>query len=426
MNSPLSDRMRPRHLSEIVGQEHWLAEGAPLWQSITNGKPRSIILWGPPGCGKTSTAMVIAKSCDLTFTKLSAVLDGVQSLRKVLTHAEKERAESGKPVLLFVDEIHRWNKAQQDALLPHVERGDIVLIGATTENPSFQLIPALRSRLQVIALTPIETSHLTALLQHALIDEERGLGLPAVTFTEDALKAIAVMAAGDCRRALDDLERSWTFGAQDLPVTVEVVQQALQRTDIFHDRDGEGHYNVLSALIKSMRASDPDAALYWLARMIVGGEDPTAIARRLVIFASEDIGNADTRALAVATDAAQAVALVGLPECRLSLAQAVTWLATSPKSNAAYLAINAAMAEVRQSGGIPVPLHLRSPSSREMREAGYGDGYLYPHDYPNAVVDQPCLPESLIGARYYEPSNRGDEKTILARMAWWREKRKES
>lgn len=415
--------MRPRQLTELVGQDRWLAEGAPLHAAISRGEPRSIVLWGPPGCGKTSIALVIATSCDLTFERLSAVLDGVKRLREVLAAAEKQRSEGGAATLLFVDEIHRWNKAQQDGLLPHVERGDIILIGATTENPSFQLIPALRSRVQVIALDPVGTTEIQGLLTEALTNPERGLGHPAASVTNDALATIATMAAGDARRALDDLERTVSLHSDsEEPITPKQVVEALRRSDIFHDRDGEGHYNVVSALIKSMRGSDPDAALYWLARMITGGEDPMFIARRLVIFASEDVGNADHRALTVATAAADAVNLVGMPEARIPLAQAVTWLACAPKSNAAYKAIDRALAEVKQSGALPVPLHLRSPTTKEMRAAGYGDGYKYPHDFADAVVAQNYLPDELTGTAYYRPVDRGDERTIRQRLDWWRTK----
>jgi len=418
---PLADRMRPRSLDEVVGQERWLGPDAPLRRAIEGGQLRSIVLWGPPGCGKTTLARVLAAHTDLLFLQISAVLDGVKELRGALERADVARRLEGRGTLLFVDEIHRWNKAQQDALLPHLETGRLALVGATTENPSFELNAALRSRVQIVHLDPLEPDQVRSLLERALTDP-RGLGDRALAVTPEALDALARLAAGDARRALEDLERCANAlpdgGALDAPH----VERVLQRSDVRHDRDGEDHHNVLSALIKSMRGSDPDAAIYWLARLIAGGEDPVAIARRLVVFASEDVGNADPRALEVAVSAADAVRLVGMPEGRIPLAQAVTWLACCPKSNASYLAIDAALDDVRRHGALSVPLHLRNPVTRAMREDGYGDGYLYPHDHPHRIVAQQYLPDRLRDRRYYEPADHGEERTIRERLAWWRRK----
>jgi putative ATPase len=418
---PLADRMRPRDLSEIAGQTRWLAPGAPLRRAIEEGRLRSIVLWGPPGCGKTTLARVLAHHADLAFVQMSAVLDGLKDLRAVVDRAAAERRMGGRGTLLFVDEIHRWNKAQQDALLPHVETGDLVLVGATTENPSFELNAALRSRLQVVRLEPIGEDDVVALLRRALTDP-RGLTDRQVTVPDETLLAIARAAAGDARRALDDLERCVDAARDGETITVEHAQQVLQRSDVRHDKSGDDHFDVVSALIKSMRGSDPDAALYWLARMIAAGEDPVFIARRLVTFASEDVGNADPRALMVAVAASQAVQLVGFPEGRIPLAQAVVWLATCPKSNSSYVAIDAALEEVRRTGALPVPLHLRNAATREMKAEGYGRGYAYPHDHPHRIVEQQYLPDALEGRRWYTPSGMGDEKVIAERLAWWARK----
>lgn len=421
MTPPLADRMRPRDLDEVVGQERWLAPDAPLRRALEAGRLRSLVLWGPPGCGKTTLARVLAARTDLLFLQISAVLDGVKELRAALDRADVARRMEDRGTLLFVDEIHRWNKAQQDALLPHLETGRLVLVGATTENPSFELNAALRSRLQVIRLDPLEPEQVRGLLERALTDP-RGFGGQPLDVAPEALDALARLAAGDARRALEDLERcvhALPTGARLDPAHVERV---LQRSDVRHDRDGEDHHNVLSALIKSMRGSDPDASIYWLARLVAGGEDPVAIARRLVVFAAEDVGNADPRALEVAVAAARAVRLVGMPEGRIPLAQAVTWLACCPKSNASYLAIDAALEDVRRHGALPVPLHLRNPVTRHLREEGYGDGYLYPHDHPFRIVKQQYLPDRLRGRRYYDPADHGEERTLRERLAWWRRK----
>ncbi len=413
--------MRPVDLSEVVGQARWLGPDAPLRRAIDEGQLRSLVLWGPPGCGKTTIARALAAHTDLNFVQISAVLDGVKQLRQVIQQAEQA---GGRGTLLFVDEIHRWNKSQQDALLPHVESGLLLLVGATTENPSFQLNAALRSRVQVVHLDPLTPELVIQLLQRALNDE-RGYGAQTLDIAQSAIEALARLSAGDARRALSDLERCVEVLPEGVPLDGELVVETLQRSDIRHDRGGEDHFNVVSALIKSLRGSDPDAALYWLARMIEGGEDPVYIARRLIVFASEDVGNADPRALTIAVDAARAMQLIGFPEGRIVLGQAVTWLACCPKSNAAYLAIDRALRDVRRHGALRVPLHLRNASTSEMRAEGYGDGYLYPHDHPLHVVQQQYLPDKLIGARYYEPVGHGDEKTIADRLAWWQRKLKD-
>lgn len=418
---PLADRMRPRTLDEIVGQDRWLASDAPLRLALAAGQLKSIILWGPPGCGKTTIARALASETNLVFLQISAVLDGVKELRGVLERADVARRMEGRDTLLFVDEIHRWNKAQQDALLPHVESGRLLLVGATTENPSFELNAALRSRVQIVTLDPLEPSQIRHILEQALTDP-RGLADRNLLVEVDALDALARLAAGDARRALEDLERCASTLASGQDIDLAHVERVLQRSDIRHDRSGEDHYNVVSALIKSMRGSDPDASLYWLARMITAGEDPVYIARRLVVFASEDVGNADPRGLQIAMACAEAVRFLGMPEGRIPLAQAVTWLACCPKSNASYLAIDAALDDVRRHGALAIPLHLRNPVSREMRELGYGDGYLYPHDHPHRIVAQQYLPDRLSGRRYYAPANHGEERTIRERLDWWRKK----
>jgi len=413
--------MRPRDLSEVLGQERWLSEGAPLRRAVDEGQLRSLVLWGPPGCGKTTIARALAAHTQHAFAQISAVLDGVKHLRQVIDEAQ-QADRSG--TLLFVDEIHRWNKSQQDALLPHVESGRLLLVGATTENPSFQLNAALRSRVQIVRLDPLTPEHIDVLLRRAL-DDPRGYGGEDLPVEDSAIEAITRLSAGDARRALSDLERCVEVLPPNHPLDETRVVEILQRSDIRHDRSGEDHFNVVSALIKSLRGSDPDAALYWLARMLEGGEDPLYIARRLIIFASEDIGNADPRALGVAVDTARALQLIGLPEGRILLGQAVTWLACSPKSNAAYVAIDQALADVRRHGALPVPLHLRNATTRLMREEGYGDGYQYPHDHPHRIVAQQYLPDRLRHRRYYDPAAHGEEKTLRERLAWWRRKLQE-
>lgn len=414
--------MRPRSLDEVRGQVHLTGPGGILRSD--GNHPPSVILWGPPGCGKTSIARAMAQDSGGVFLNISAVLDGVKELRKILEQARHEQTFDKRPCLLFVDEIHRWNKAQQDALLPHVESGLIRLVGATTENPSFQIIPALRSRAEVVMLKPLGTEEIQSLLHQALQDEDRGLGTHNVEVDEEVLLRIAELSNGDARRALGLLERLVLDCKPGVNLSADKARSALKRRDILYDRAGEEHFNTVSALIKTLRGSDPDAAVYWLARMLSGGDDPVFIARRLVIFASEDIGNADPRALMVATACAQAVQMVGPPEARINLAQAVTYLATAPKSNASYLAIDKAMKAVEQYGALPVPMHLRNAPSKLMKSQGYGGGYQYPHDAPHGIVDAEYMPEKLKGKRFYEPKGWGYEKTILERIAWWETKKK--
>ncbi|MCA9571281.1 MAG: replication-associated recombination protein A [Myxococcales bacterium] len=412
MERPLADRMRPERWEDVVGQQRWLGEGGLLRDALEKGELLSMVLWGPPGCGKTTLARAMARATDARFVQISAVLDGVKQLREVVETAHRDRLH-GIRTVLFVDEIHRWNKSQQDALLPHVEAGTLVLVGATTENPSFELNAALRSRVQLVRLEPLGMEDVLGLLQKAATDELD------VDIAPDALEAIARASGGDARRALGDLERVARVGG---PLDVARVAALLQRSDVRHDRSGEDHYNLLSALIKSMRGSDPQASIYWLARLLAGGEKPRTLARRLVIFAAEDVGNADPRALGVAVDVANAVEMVGMPEARIPLAQAVTWLATCPKSNRAYLAIDKALEEVQRSGAREVPLHLRNAATREMRGEGYGVGYAYPHDHQDHIVRQTYLPKGLERAVYYTPTRQGAEKVISERLAWWERK----
>ena len=408
---PLPDRMRPSTLDEIVGQEHLLATAAPFRRAVEAGRLRSVLLWGPPGCGKTTLARCLAAAGGFRMVGISAVLSGVKELKELV---EQPPTLDQRPLLLFVDEIHRWNKAQQDALLPHVESGRLTLVGATTENPAFHLIPALRSRCELQVLHPVTPEAIRGLLRRACSDAERGI-LASTVVEDEALAAISTACDGDARRALGMLERLADRGA----VTMAAVREI--GAAILHDRDGDAHFDVVSAFIKSMRGSDADAALYWMARMLEGGEDPMFVARRMVIFSSEDVGNADPRGLQVATAAMDAVAKIGMPEARIILAQAVTYLATAPKSNAAYKAVDAAIAEVRRSGALPVPLHLRNAPTGLAKSLGHGEGYLYPHDYPDHIVEQKYLPNGVEGG-FYLPTGIGNEKMIAERIAWWKKR----
>jgi putative ATPase len=416
--APLAERMRPRTLDEYVGQTRLLSPGRLLQQISARQTLPSLILWGPPGCGKTTLAHLLAQTVQAPFVAFSAVLSGVKELRQILDEAQEQRRLHGKPTILFVDEIHRFNKAQQDAFLPHVEKGLIVLLGATTENPSFEVIAPLLSRTRVVVLEPLSADDLLLLLRRALQDEERGLGAQHLTADEEALAFLAQHAQGDARVALNTLEVTATLAAQketthiDLPL----VEEAAQHKALLYDKGGEEHYNVISAFIKSLRGSDPDAALYWLMRMLEAGEDPLFIVRRMVVFAAEDIGNADPHALPLAVATKDAVHFVGLPEARIPLAQAATYLATAPKSNASYKAMLAALADVKKHGPLPVPLHLRNAPTKLMKELGYSKGYQYAHDYEGAVIDQQHLPDVLRERRYYLPSERGQERDIKERM----------
>lgn len=408
--APLAERMRPRTLDEIVGQGHLVGPGAPFRAALEAGRLRSIVIWGPPGTGKTTLARCVASSGRFRFIALSAVLDGVGELRKVL---EADTPLDPRRLLLFIDEIHRWNKAQQDALLPHVESGRILLVGATTENPAFHLVPALRSRTELLILQAITPAELVGLLERALRDPERGLGGRGLEPEEGLLLRIAQVVDGDARRALGLLEGLADRGRLSLAGLAELG------VTLLHDRDGDAHYDVVSAFIKSLRGSEPDAALYWLARLIEGGEDPMFLARRLVIFAAEDVGNADPRGLQVAVSAMEAIARIGMPEARILLGQATTYLATAPKSNAAYKAMDAALDLVRKTGALPVPLHLRNAPTGLAKALGHGRAYLYPHDFPDHIVEQPYGPEGLALPRFYKPTEGGNEKTIRERLAWW-------
>jgi putative ATPase len=418
-DAPLAERMRPRTLAEYIGQEHLLGEGKLLRRMIETDQLSSLIFWGPPGSGKTTLARVIANATRSHFIFFSAILSGIKEIREIVKESEDSRKYRGEKTILFVDEIHRFNKTQQDAFLPYVENGTFTIIGATTENPSFEVIAPLLSRCKVLTLQPLNTENLTTILQAAVADIERGLGGKGLVITDEAISAIADHAEGDARIALNTLETAARISAS-AELTIATIQEAIQHKPLLYDKGGEEHYNVISAFIKSMRGSDPDAALYWLARMLEAGEDPLFILRRMVVLASEDIGNADPRALQLTVSALQAFQLVGLPEGRIILGQAVTYLATAPKSNASYIGIDAALAEVRKSGALPVPLHIRNAPTRLMKELDYGKGYRYAHNHAEGYVQQEYLPDRISGRKFYEPVNRGYEKNIRERMEWLR------
>jgi len=434
---PLAARMRPRTLDEIIGQEHLLAPGRLLRQSIEADRIPSMILWGPPGSGKTTLAEVIARQTHARFVTLSAVSAGVADLRKVVEEARKLLQFSKQRTILFIDEIHRFNKAQQDAVLPHVEHGVVTLIGATTENPSFEVNSALLSRSRVFKLSALSEEQILALLRRALRDTEQGFGRLTVTVDEDALQQIAIFADGDARTALNVLELAVQGSGEDISAKVPIhislssIEDVMQHRALLYDKNGDQHYDAISALHKSLRGSDPDAGLYWLARMIEAGEDPLYVVRRLIRFASEDVGMADPQALVVCVAAQQAVHFVGLPEAILALAQAVVYLATAPKSNALEAAYQRAQEAVQQTRNDPVPLHIRNAPTRLMKELDYGKDYKYAHDYykempiddperPPAGQLQEYLPESLKGRCYYEPGLQGKEASIKR----WLEKRR--
>jgi len=414
--------MRPRTFDEFVGQEELLAPGRPLREAIARDLLQSIILWGPPGTGKTTLARIIADTTRARFVSFSAVLAGIKEIREVMAEAERLRKATGRRTIVFIDEIHRFNKAQQDGFLPRVEAGDIVLIGATTENPSFEVNAALLSRSKVFVLRGLTTDEIAAILRRALADVEHGLGVDRVSIDDEAIQAIAVYANGDARSALNLLELS--VSAAPLAdgrrqVGRDLVQHAVQRRMLLYDKAGEEHYNLISALHKSMRNSDPDATVYWLARMVEAGEDPLYIARRLVRFASEDVGMADPQALTVAVAAKEAVHFIGMPEGNNALAQAALYLATAPKSNAVYEAYNRAADDCRTDIADPVPLHLRNAPTKLMKDLEYGKGYRYAHNEPDAVTGMSCLPPTLQGRKYYEPTERGFEKEIKRRLDGW-------
>jgi putative ATPase len=418
-DAPLAVRMRPRSLDEVIGQEHVLGEGSALRRAIESGKPHSAILYGPPGAGKTTLARIAAAGARGAFEEQSAVNAGKAEIRSVIERARERRKGSGRPTILFLDEIHRFNKAQQDALLPAVEEGLLTLIGATTENPYFEVNSALLSRAQIYELRPLEPGQVEELLRRALSDPERGIANPPAV-SDAALEMLARRSGGDARVALSALERA--VERADGEVGVAAIEDALQRKALDYDRQGDRHYDFVSAWIKATRGSDVDASLYYLAVMLEGGEDPRFIARRMVILASEDVGNADPQALLVADAAARAVDRVGLPECALNLAQATVYLALAPKSNASYKALSAARAEVRANGAKTPPDYLRDAHYPGAAELGRGEGYRYAHDEPGAVSDQPLMPEELRERRFYEPTGRGFEAALRKRLEELRKK----
>jgi putative ATPase len=418
-DAPLADRIRPRTLEEILGQDEVLGSGKPLRRAIESDYLRSLILWGPPGSGKTTLAHVIRLRTRHHFESMSAVLTGVKELKEVLKEAEVRRKREQRRTIVFIDEIHRYNKAQQDALLSHVESGDVVLIGATTENPSFEVNAALLSRCRVVVLKPLGAPQLVEVLRRALADPDRGLGAAGGDVGDDALEFLAQASDGDARTALNVLEMAvMTAPPQDgrRQVDLKAMRQAFARKSLLYDRAGEEHYNIISALHKSIRNSDADAGLYWLARMLEAGEDPLYVARRLVRFASEDVGMADPQALVQAMAAQQAVHFVGLPEGSLALAQAVVYLAAAPKSNALYTAYSAAARDALETRAEPVPLWIRNAPTPLMKQLGYGKGYRYAHDEEEGVSGMDCLPEALAGKRYYEPTPRGQEPAAAERL----------
>jgi len=422
---PLAERMRPRDLDEFVGQAHLVGPGRILERTTSQRVLPSLILWGPPGTGKTTLSRILAARANARFVGLSAVQAGVKDLREAVAEAETRLAEHNERTVLFLDEIHRFNKAQQDALLPHVEAGTITLIGATTENPSFEVNAALLSRCKVVRLEGLGEADLRHLIDRALVDEERGLGKQPLDVADEVRDLIAREAQGDARRALSTLEVASEVAAPGPDgrrrVDLAAVEEALQRKTLLYDKAGEEHYNVISAFIKSMRGSDPDAAVYWMTRMLEAGEDPIFVVRRMVIFASEDIGNADPQALVVAVAALDAVRLVGLPEGTLPMTQAATYLATAPKSNTVLTTYAAARKAVAERGALPVPLHIRNAPTPLMKQMGYGSGYKYPHDFEGHYVAEDYLPTELKGSRFYTPSESGYEKELKARLRALRE-----
>jgi putative ATPase len=420
--APLAARMRPRTLDEFVGQSKILGAGKPLREAIERGTVGSLILWGPPGSGKTTLGHLVAHFTDRQFVPFSAVTEGVPRVREIIAEAA-DRLEMGRGTILFVDEIHRFNRAQQDAFLPAVETGVVTLIGATTENPSFELNGALLSRARVVVLEPLTPEDIAVVLRRALQDADRGLGDWSLSAPDEALRWLAVESDGDARRALNVLEAAAEHAGRGATLTTELLRDALQRRVARYDKSGEEHYNLISAYHKALRGSDPQGALYWLARMIDGGEDPMYIARRTIRFASEDVGLADPQALRVALAARDAYHTLGSPEGELALAEAAVYLATAPKSNRVYAAWGAALEAAREYPAEGVPLHIRNAPTGLMKELGYGKGYQYAHDVPEAYLPQRYLPDALEGSTFYEPGTFGFEREIAKRMAWWRDLR---
>ena len=435
---PLAERMRPRTLADFVGQDRAAGPGSLLQRALAKDRVFSMILWGPPGCGKTTLARIVAGETKSHFIHFSAVLSGVKEIRAVIGEAQEKQRLHGEKTILFVDEIHRFNKSQQDAFLHHVESGLITLIGATTENPSFEVNAPLLSRCRVVQLGPISPESLETILKRALEDESNGLGKLEVRLAPDALSHLAHIADGDARMALNNLEAAATLvrkEQQELlgqetgetqaaelqpPISVEDLERILEKKALLYDKSGEEHFNLISAFHKSLRGSDPDAALYWMARMMSAGEDPLYIARRMVRFASEDIGNADPHALTVAVNARESYRFLGSPEGDLALAHAAAYLATAPKSNSIYVAYKKAVAAAKQEGALPVPLHIRNAPTNLMKGLGYGKGYKYAHDFKDGFVVQEHLPDKLAGVIFYEPTDRGYERTIKQRLDKWR------
>jgi putative ATPase len=424
-DAPLADRMRPQRLEDYAGQKHLLAPGKPLRVSIEKDQLRSLILWGPPGTGKTTLARIIAQMTRSDFIPFSAVLAGIKEIKTVMSEAERTR-HYGRRTILFVDEIHRFNKAQQDAFLPYVENGSITLIGATTENPSFELNSALLSRSKVFVLHPLSVEDIVGLLNRSLADSINGLGAERIRIDPSLIEQMAVFANGDARTAYNTLEIAAQLAPADAAgiktVTADILEDAFQKRMLLYDKAGEEHYNLISALHKSMRNSDPDATLYWLGRMLESGEDPLYIARRIVRFASEDVGMADPMALPLAVSAMQAFDFIGLPEGNLAIAQAAVYMATAPKSNALYRAYGAVAQDVKSTLAEPVPLHLRNAPTKLMKELDYGKGYQYAHDFQDKLTDMSCLPKSLEQRVYFTPSDEGFEQTLQERLKSWREK----
>ena len=412
---PLADRIRPRTLDEFVGQEHLIGPGKPLRVQIERDDPGSLIFWGPPGTGKTTLAKIIANMTKAEFIEFSAVLAGIKEIKQVMAEAERAR-QYGTRTIVFIDEIHRFNKAQQDAFLPHVEKGNIRLIGATTENPSFEINAALLSRCRVYVLQPLTEEQIVLLLRRALTDRERGLGEMSLGASDEVLKTIASYTSGDARSAYNVLEVAAGLAKKDAEITEDIVRDALQRRILLYDKAGEEHYNLISALHKSVRNSDPDAALYWLGRMLEAGEDPLYIARRVVRMAVEDIGLADPNALPLCMAARDAVDFIGMPEGNLALAEAVVYLSVAPKSNALYTAYGEVLQDVERTAAEPVPLHLRNAPTRLMKGLGYGRGYQYAHDLESKVADMQCLPDNLKDRTYYHPTGEGYERELQKRM----------
>jgi len=421
---PLAERMRPCTLNEFSGQMHIVGKGSLIRNAIENDKIFSMILWGPPGSGKTTIARIITRETSSHFVEFSAVLSGVKQIRSVIDEAKKQQSYFNKRTILFVDEIHRFNKAQQDAFLHHVETGLITLIGATTENPSFEVIAALLSRCRVITLKPLLVEDIMVLLKKAVLDKKRGLGNMGVNIEDDALKLLADIADGDARRGLNGLEAAAFMAEKTSIITLQIIESSMQKKRLKYDKEGEEHYNIISAFHKSMRGSDPDAAVYWLGRMLFAGEDPLYIARRMVRFASEDIGIADPNALGIALSAKEAFEFLGHPEGELPLFQAAVYLAAAPKSNSIYRTFKAIGQVIEKTGALPVPMHIRNAPTKLMKNMGYGSGYKYAHDYDGAYVPQEYLPDELKSRTYFTPTNRGYEKIIKQRLDIWRKMKK--